>query len=102
MELTGENKLGDNTTRMYEDKIKLGNKIYIQDAFRTVGYAFKMALLCWFFTAVYFCLIQEIARKEHEEIGIDHDHVHCGGDHMIEYIYGSFEAQNTCIAKLNM
>lgn len=97
MELTGEIKLGDNSSRMYEDKIKLGNKIYFQDAFRTVGYAFKMALLCWFFTAVYFSMIQEIASKVHQETSFEYDQVHCGGEHMIEYIYGSFEAQNTCI-----
>lgn len=101
MELTGENKHNDNNSRMYEDKIKLGNKIYIQDGFKTIGFGLKMFMLCWFFTAVYFFMIKEIARKEHS----DEDHYHdieCGGEHMLEYIYGAFDAHETCIKEISM
>ena len=91
MVLTGENKLNENNSRMYEDKIKLGNKIYIQDFVRTIGFGFKMFSLCWFFTAVYYFLIQDIARRSHEENdGLSHEHG-CEGDHMLEHIYGALE-----------
>lgn len=92
MDLTGENKLDDNQSRMYEDTIKLGNKIYIQDLFRTIGFGLKMFSLCWFFTAVYYFLITIIAIKTHE-VDDDGHHDHgCSGDHMVEYTYGAFES----------
>ena len=90
MDLTGENKLLDSTSRMYEDKIKLGNKIYVQDLFRTIGFGFKMICLCWFFTAVYYFLIADISRRSHGYSEIDHHHG-CDGDHMLEHIYGALQ-----------
>ena len=51
-----------------------------------------MFSLCWFFTAFYHCLIQDIASKAHEDSDDKLDDQGCSGDHMIEFTYGAHES----------
>ena len=89
-----------NTYRMNEDKIKISNKIYIQDFFRIFGFGSKMLLLCWWFTAIYYFIIMEaVIISDNVEDYHEYSEADCYGFHMIDYVYGSFADRNTCIKK---
>ena len=67
------------------DYLQLGNKVYVQNYIKILGYCIKMFVLSWLFIILYYFLLQ------YQGLPYDVDDEICLQNQMLEYTFGSFD-----------